>query len=446
MNISLDTLCAGDLLMLRPPRAAHRGAGRRRRGPTRGDEPRRRSTRRRRQTSTSTRHRCCTGRSRTRATCASSSNMPRRGPRLDRENMVTAAQTARASPGLRPRPGHRARRDPPRSTSCGEGRGPGGGHRGHHRLGDQPSARISTRTRITAEGHACSAPAPTTTTDLMHLLRSGATDAKVTQRWREAMWVKPRGARGWTTGLGLRGRHPAGPQHERDRGLTRCVRYFAAAAAAAGTEEEHVATPLALSRTDLAQLLVSLHPVAPPGEPPSRRCPPLLVARGRRGRQDPHSPAAPGAAVDVLPPFAGGRAAPSPTGPRGPADSHRGSTRGGRGPGSRAHRAGAALAQRAGADPASGGVGRPRAPARPPIQAPLARASGRVSPGRGGRLLAPHYASSAMDGYAVRGPGCGPGDRRLAIRPLQPGAPAPLPSAASAAALAPGTAVPVVAG
>ncbi|MGX5670770.1 MoaD/ThiS family protein [Kocuria rhizophila] len=85
------------------------------------------------------------------------------------------------------------------------------------------------------------------------------------------------------------------------------VRYFAAAAAAAGTDEEHVATPLALSRTDLAQLLVSLHPVAPPGEPVLAqvlpRCSWLVDGVAAK---DPLSPVAPGATVDVLPPFAGG--------------------------------------------------------------------------------------------------------------------------------------------
>ncbi|MBZ4345817.1 hypothetical protein LAN15_22065, partial [Mycobacterium tuberculosis] len=57
------------------------------------------------------------------------------------------------------------------------------------------------------------------------------------------------------------------------------------------------------------------------------------------------------------------------------------------------------------------------------------------------------YASSAMDGYAVRGPG--PWDLVTGGSPSahsEPGAPVPLPSAASAVALAPGTAVPVVTG
>ncbi|WP_082943126.1 MULTISPECIES: molybdopterin molybdotransferase MoeA [unclassified Kocuria] len=70
----------------------------------------------------------------------------------------------------------------------------------------------------------------------------------------------------------------------------------------------------------------------------------------------------------------------------------------------------------------------------------------------------PHYASSAMDGYAVHGPGpwrvVAPGSRagasdgrRLDDHLADGAAPsAPLPSAASAVTLAPGTAVPVVTG
>lgn len=85
------------------------------------------------------------------------------------------------------------------------------------------------------------------------------------------------------------------------------MRYFAAAAAAAGTDEEHVATPSAVSRTDLQQLLVSLHPVAPHGEPTLAqvlpRCSWLVDGVAAK---DPLSPVAPGATVDVLPPFAGG--------------------------------------------------------------------------------------------------------------------------------------------
>ena len=56
----------------------------------------------------------------------------------------------------------------------------------------EPFCEDCTRTRITAEGHVRSCLFSHHETDLMHFLRSGATDAQVTQRWREAMWVKPR--------------------------------------------------------------------------------------------------------------------------------------------------------------------------------------------------------------------------------------------------------------
>ena len=85
------------------------------------------------------------------------------------------------------------------------------------------------------------------------------------------------------------------------------VRYFAAAAAAAGTDEEHVRSTTVLSRTDLEQLLVTLHPVAPEGEPTLAQVLPRcsLLVDGTAVR-DPATPLAPAATVDVLPPFAGG--------------------------------------------------------------------------------------------------------------------------------------------
>ena len=79
---------------------------------------------------------------------------------------------------------------------------------------------------------------------------------------------------------------------------------------------------------------------------------------------------------------------------------------------------------------------------------PLPRVTGRVlAEDVEAACAVPHYVSSAMDGYAVRGPGPWElvgGDSPSA--PSGPGAPVPLPSAASAVALAPGTAVPVVTG
>ena len=56
----------------------------------------------------------------------------------------------------------------------------------------EPFCEDCTRTRITAEGHVRSCLFSHHETDLMHLLREGASDDAVAQRWREAMWVKPR--------------------------------------------------------------------------------------------------------------------------------------------------------------------------------------------------------------------------------------------------------------
>ncbi|MBX7558367.1 hypothetical protein K1Y78_63480, partial [Streptomyces sp. tea 10] len=90
---------------------------------------------------------------------------------------------------------------------------------------------------------------------------------------------------------------------------------------------------------------------------------------------------------------------------------------------------------------------------------PLDRAAGRTAAHDvRAACSVPHYASSAMDGYAVHGPGpwrvVAPGSRagasdgrRLDDHLADGAAPsAPLPSAASAVTLAPGTAVPVVTG
>ncbi|WP_368410544.1 MoaD/ThiS family protein [Kocuria sp.] len=85
------------------------------------------------------------------------------------------------------------------------------------------------------------------------------------------------------------------------------MRYFAAAAAATGIDEEHVETTTVVTRTDLEQLLVTRHPVAPAGERTLAQVLPQcsLLVDGVATR-DPSAPLAPGATVDVLPPFAGG--------------------------------------------------------------------------------------------------------------------------------------------
>lgn len=85
------------------------------------------------------------------------------------------------------------------------------------------------------------------------------------------------------------------------------VRYFAAAAAAAGVEQEEVAVDTVLSRSELQRVLVDLHPVAPAGEKALAQVLPQCswLVDGTAAR-DPEAPIAPSATVDVLPPFAGG--------------------------------------------------------------------------------------------------------------------------------------------
>lgn len=56
----------------------------------------------------------------------------------------------------------------------------------------EPFCAACTRTRITAEGKVRSCLFSHTETDLLDLLRGGASDEDIAQRWREAMWVKPR--------------------------------------------------------------------------------------------------------------------------------------------------------------------------------------------------------------------------------------------------------------
>ncbi|MBD2764296.1 MoaD/ThiS family protein [Kocuria sp. cx-455] len=85
------------------------------------------------------------------------------------------------------------------------------------------------------------------------------------------------------------------------------VRYFAAAAASAGTEQEEVVAHATMTRSELQQVLTTLHPVAPPGEKTLAQVLPQCswLVNGVR-HQDPESTIAPASTVDVLPPFAGG--------------------------------------------------------------------------------------------------------------------------------------------
>ena len=103
----------------------------------------------------------------------------------------------------------------------------------------EPFCSDCRRTRITAEGKIMSCLFSREEFDLLGLLRSGRRrrrpGAPLAGRHVDQAQSPRHGPRG-TRRTGLR---PAGPQHERHRGLTGMhVRYFAAARAAAGLEEE----------------------------------------------------------------------------------------------------------------------------------------------------------------------------------------------------------------
>ena len=56
----------------------------------------------------------------------------------------------------------------------------------------EPFCAACTRTRITAEGRIRSCLFSHEETDLLEIVRSGASDEDIAQRWRDAMWTKPR--------------------------------------------------------------------------------------------------------------------------------------------------------------------------------------------------------------------------------------------------------------
>ncbi|MDO5749923.1 MAG: GTP 3',8-cyclase MoaA [Rothia sp. (in: high G+C Gram-positive bacteria)] len=56
----------------------------------------------------------------------------------------------------------------------------------------EPFCGACTRTRLTADGKIRSCLFSQTETDLMELIRSGASDEELALRWREGMWFKPR--------------------------------------------------------------------------------------------------------------------------------------------------------------------------------------------------------------------------------------------------------------
>jgi cyclic pyranopterin phosphate synthase len=66
----------------------------------------------------------------------------------------------------------------------------------------EPFCADCRRTRVTAEGKVMSCLFSREETDLRGLLRSGADDDAVAERWREAMWLKPRAHGMDHTGLG----------------------------------------------------------------------------------------------------------------------------------------------------------------------------------------------------------------------------------------------------
>jgi cyclic pyranopterin phosphate synthase len=66
----------------------------------------------------------------------------------------------------------------------------------------EPFCADCRRTRVTAEGKVMSCLFSREETDLRDLLRSDAGDAAVAQRWRDAMWLKPRAHGMDHTGLG----------------------------------------------------------------------------------------------------------------------------------------------------------------------------------------------------------------------------------------------------
>ncbi|MFI7483560.1 GTP 3',8-cyclase MoaA, partial [Kocuria sp. M1R5S2] len=111
-----------------------------------------------------------------------------------REEMVTAAQVRdRLSQRFRldPHPGQRAGAP----AELWEVRPPAGGPVlgtvGVIASVTEPFCAACTRTRITAEGRIRSCLFSHEETDLLSLLRAGASDAQLAQRWRAAMWAKP---------------------------------------------------------------------------------------------------------------------------------------------------------------------------------------------------------------------------------------------------------------
>ena len=116
-----------------------------------------------------------------------------------RRNMITAAEIRSLlsgdfvlSPDPRARDGAPAERFEVRRRVAGSGAGPLLGTVGIIASVTEPFCSDCRRTRITAEGKIMSCLFSREEFDLLGLLRSGAGDEALAQRWQDAMWIKPR--------------------------------------------------------------------------------------------------------------------------------------------------------------------------------------------------------------------------------------------------------------
>ncbi|MDQ0801768.1 GTP 3',8-cyclase MoaA [Arthrobacter sp. SLBN-112] len=118
-----------------------------------------------------------------------------------RRNMITAAEIRQLlsrdfvlSPDSRSRDGAPAERFDVRRRAAGslEADGPVLGTVGIIASVTEPFCADCRRTRITAEGKIMSCLFSREEFDLLGLLRSGATDDELAQRWQDAMWLKPK--------------------------------------------------------------------------------------------------------------------------------------------------------------------------------------------------------------------------------------------------------------
>ena len=118
-----------------------------------------------------------------------------------RRNMITAAEIRELlskdyvlSPDARARDGAPAERFDVRRRAAGslEADGPVLGTVGIIASVTEPFCADCRRTRITAEGKIMSCLFSREEFDLLGLLRSGATDDELAQRWQDAMWLKPK--------------------------------------------------------------------------------------------------------------------------------------------------------------------------------------------------------------------------------------------------------------